>query len=352
MEIVGAVEEHQRADPEHQHAHDRRERVESKGDVHRQLGQPFDVDRRRRCPDPASAAPPRPASPAAPTPGDRTPSGPTGTQAAARPRLRPHGRTGWRAWHSDFCRGVSLTDFGLAQSTGACSDGPDSGFDVVVRDEQHLVALFQDVVRLGQNDPVSAQHRDQGAVRGGGRSRTRVPTSGLSAGSVSCATLALPCRSPIRRTTWPTSMAPSTAATIAIGVDTATSIPHASVNSHSLRELLTRATTLPTPNSVLASSENVRFDLSSPVAAMTTSQICNSASSSDVSSHASASSHSAPGTVDGSYRAHCCSIRRTLCPLSTSSCATDRPTAPAPPIAIRMIPVCSRLSHHTHRRSY
>ena len=95
-------------------------------------------------------------------------------------------------------------------------------------------------------------------------------------------------------------MAPSIAATRARGADTATSTPHASLNSHSLRASLTRATTLDTPNSVLASSDAVRFTLSSPVAAMTTSHVCIPASSSETSSHASASSQSASGTVCGS----------------------------------------------------
>jgi len=49
-------------------------------------------------------------------------------------------------------------------------------------------------------------------------------------------------------------MAPSIDATMARGVETATSTPHASVNSHSLRISLTLATTLATPNSVFASS--------------------------------------------------------------------------------------------------
>ena len=44
VEVVGAVEQHQRADAEHQHTHDRRECVEPQGDVHRQFGQPRHVD--------------------------------------------------------------------------------------------------------------------------------------------------------------------------------------------------------------------------------------------------------------------------------------------------------------------
>ncbi len=40
VEVVGAVEQHQRADAKHEHAHDRRERVEPQRDVHRQLRHP------------------------------------------------------------------------------------------------------------------------------------------------------------------------------------------------------------------------------------------------------------------------------------------------------------------------
>ncbi|CKR91852.1 Uncharacterised protein [Mycobacterium tuberculosis] len=55
------------------------------------------------------------------------------------------------------------------------------------------------------------------------------------------------------------------------GVDTATSTPQASLNSHSLRGSLTRATTRGTANSVLASRLSTTLTLSSPVAATTTS---------------------------------------------------------------------------------
>lgn len=94
-------------------------------------------------------------------------------------------------------------------------------------------------------------------------------------------------------------MAPSTPATMARGVETATSMPHASVNSHSFLKSLTRATTRATPNSALANNAAARFTLSSPVAAMTTSHSCSPDSWSDASSHASASNHSASGTVCG-----------------------------------------------------
>ena len=102
------------------------------------------------------------------------------------------------------------------------------------------------------------------------------------------------------------------AATIASGVDTATSTPHASVNSHSLRASLMRATIRPTPNSPLASSAMARLALSSPVAAIATSQLCSCASSSDDSSQASARNQSAPGTRAGTYRVNSRSINSTL----------------------------------------
>ena len=95
-------------------------------------------------------------------------------------------------------------------------------------------------------------------------------------------------------------MAPSIAATSAPGAETATSMPHAWLNSHSLRASLTRATTLDTPNSVLASSAAARFDL--VVSGRGDHHIArlHPASSSEASSHASASNQSAPGTVCGS----------------------------------------------------
>ncbi len=68
----------------------------------------------------------------------------------------------------------------------------------------------------------------------------------------------------------PTLTASSTSADSNRGVDTATSTPQASLNSHSFLGWLTRATTRGTPYSVLASSEITKFTLSSPVAAMTT----------------------------------------------------------------------------------
>src|SRR5271166_5861687 len=69
-------------------------------------------------------------------------------------------------------------------------------------------------------------------------------------------------------------MAPSIPATMAPGVETATSIPQAWPNIHSFRRSLIRATTRGTPNSTFASRPRTRLALSSPVAAITTSHVC------------------------------------------------------------------------------
>ncbi len=120
------------------------------------------------------------------------------------------------------------------------------------------------------------------------------------------------------------------------GVETLTSTPHASVNSHSLFGWLTRPTVRGTPNSVLASSAVTRLALSSPVAAITTSQRSSRASSSEESSQESASSHSASGTRSGRIAEADLSISSTSWPFWMSSRAIDRPTAPAPAMATRI----------------
>src|SRR6202022_4845766 len=90
--------------------------------------------------------------------------------------------------------------------------------------------------------------------------------------------------------------ASSTRAESSRGVETATSTPQDSLNSHSFLGWLTRATTRGTPYSVLASSETTRLTLSSPVAAIATLQRCSPASSSETISQASARSHSERGS--------------------------------------------------------
>ena len=72
-----------------------------------------------------------------------------------------------------------------------------------------------------------------------------------------------------------------------------------------------RATVRGTPNSVFANSECTRFTLSSPLAAIATSQFSSSASSRVWSSQASAWNHSAPGTESGLIAIGSFSIRST-----------------------------------------
>jgi hypothetical protein len=86
----------------------------------------------------------------------------------------------------------------------------------------------------------------------------------------------------------------------------------------------------------LASSDTTRFTLSSPVAAITTWQRCSAASSRELISQASASSHSARGTLSTLMDLGELSMSSTSCPFSSSSPAMERPTAPAPAIAIRI----------------
>jgi hypothetical protein len=108
------------------------------------------------------------------------------------------------------------------------------------------------------------------------------------------------------------------------------------LKSHSFFGWFTRATVRGTPNSVFASSEVTRLALSSPVAAITTSQESMLASSSEDSSHASASSQSASGTESDLMACGSRSISRIWWPFSISSLAMDRPTLPAPAMATRM----------------
>src|SRR4051794_24810185 len=162
------------------------------------------------------------------------------------------------------------------------------------------------------------------------------PTYGESEGRVSSTRLALPWRKVNSRTRSPTVTASSTSADMIRGVETLTSTPQASLNSHSLLGWLTRPTVRGTPNSVLARSEVTRLTLSSPVAAMTTSHLSSRASSSEDSSHESASSHSASGTRSGLIDEGSLSMRSTSWPFWISSRAIERPTAPAPAMATLM----------------
>ena len=163
-----------------------------------------------------------------------------------------------------------------------------------------------------------------------------MPTYGESSGSVISTRFALPWRKVNSRTMSPTVTASSTSADMIRGVETLTSTPQASLNSHSLLGWFTRATVRGTANSVFASSEVTRLTLSSPVAAITTSQLSSLASSSEDSSQESASSHSASGTRSGLRALGSLSISSTRWPLPISSRATERPTAPAPAMATRI----------------
>ncbi len=164
-------------------------------------------------------------------------------------------------------------------------------------------------------------------------SPTRMPARVDSGGSVSSTRLASPWLNRSSRTRSPTLTASSTRADIRRGVETATSTPQDSLKSHSFFGLLTRETTRGTPYSVLASSDTTRLTLSSPVAAITTWQRWSAASSSEVISQASASSHSARGTRSTEIALGVLSISRISWPFSSSSPAMDRPTAPAPAMA-------------------
>ncbi len=164
-------------------------------------------------------------------------------------------------------------------------------------------------------------------------SPTVVPASADSSGRVSSTRFASPWLKRSRRTRSPTLTASSTRADIRRGVETATSTPQDSLNSHSFFGLFTRATTRGTPYSVFASRETTRLTLSSPVAAITTLQRWSAASSREVISQASASSHSACGTRSTEMAVGALSTRRTSWPFSSSSPAIERPTAPAPAMA-------------------
>src|SRR4051812_428811 len=167
-------------------------------------------------------------------------------------------------------------------------------------------------------------------------SPTRLATTGESAGRGSSSMSGFDCWEGKIRTRSPTLTAPSTQAGIRRGIEPATSTPQASSNIHSFLGLLTRATVRGTPYSVFASRDTTRFTLSSPVAATTTWHSCSPASSSEVTSQASASSHCASGTEARLMAAGSLSTSRTSCPFSSSSRATERPTLPAPAMATRI----------------
>ena len=160
-------------------------------------------------------------------------------------------------------------------------------------DEEQFVAGLQRAVGVRRPGVAVTDDRDQHDVARPGESPIRLPAHGLLAGRVISTRLASPSWKVSSRTRSPTVTASSTSADISRGVETATSTPQTSLNSHSFLGWLTRPTVRGTPNSVLASSDMTRLALSSPVAAIATSQVSSPASSSEESSQASASSHSA-----------------------------------------------------------
>ena len=111
------------------------------------------------------------------------------------------------------------------------------------------------------------------ASRGRSSSLSAWFTAGESSSRVTSTSVTLPCSSLKRRTSEPTLTASSVSAVSRWGVDTATSTPQFSLNSHSFWGWLTRATMRGTANSWRDSSEITRLSSSSPVAAITTSQV-------------------------------------------------------------------------------
>ena len=177
--------------------------------------------------------------------------------------------------------------------------------------------------------------------RGRGSSIRSRPTDGDSSVRVASDSRARPPSKESRRTRVPTDTASSTRAVSRCGVDTETSTPQVSVNIHSLRGLLTRATTRGTANSCLASSEITRLSSSSPVTAATTSARSTSALASSDTSQASATTQRTPGEVSTSSataaRARSTSTTVTSWPALARSVAMKVPTLPPPAITILMV---------------
>ena len=109
-------------------------------------------------------------------------------------------------------------------------------------DEQQLVAGLDGLLAVGRVDLAVAQDRDQRAVlRPRDQARRACRRTASPSGSVISTRLALPWRKVNSRTRSPTVTASSTRADMIRGVETLTSTPQASVNSHSLLGWLTRA---------------------------------------------------------------------------------------------------------------
>ena len=114
------------------------------------------------------------------------------------------------------------------------------GLDVRRRDEQQLVERLEGVVAARGDGCPSRMMPISTVFAGKGTSPTRDPAYGLPTGSVISTIIALPCWNSKIRTRSPTLTASSTRAVRSRGVDTATSTPHASSNSHSFLGSLTR----------------------------------------------------------------------------------------------------------------
>ena len=113
------------------------------------------------------------------------------------------------------------------------------GLGVLDGHEQQLVARLQRLLRGRDDHPARrARSRPAPSPAAAACPRTGRPTTGAPFGRVISTRLAWPWRNVISRTRSPTATASSTSATITRGVDTATSTPQASVNSHSLSRVV------------------------------------------------------------------------------------------------------------------
>ena len=100
---------------------------------------------------------------------------------------------------------------------------------------------------------------------------------------------------------------------------------------------MTRATTRATPNSVLANSDVVRFTLSSPVAAITTSHVCIPDSSSDGELARVGEQPVRVGNREWFVMPDVVLDQQDLVAVGEQFLATDRPTAPAPAMPMRIV---------------
>src|SRR5579875_598831 len=172
------------------------------------------------------------------------------------------------------------------------------------------------------------------ASRGKSSSASEMPSAGDPSARVTSTRWAFPPSNCSNRTNEPTDTASSTSAVISCCVETDTSTPQDSLNSHWFFGWLTRATTRGTANSCLARREMTRSSSSSPVAATTTSTVARPAASRELTSHASAATHvTSISSRRRSTRSGSRSISSTSCPLARRSRAIAVPTLPPPAMA-------------------